>query len=176
MAVPDQLSKNLKIAKSCIGELVQDIKEGTLADDKNNVYQVLSFKWGPFLLTIIDKGRFVTVEIGVKILKEVRDKLSSLPDEVREQYRIAMLQEMLSNHRTGSTLIPQNLPDIRQFEGFYLQQHIHLTDGAISCNRLVDGIQEIVTVGVRVLNVLSLGLGMSATMNSPVKPAPDIYG
>ncbi len=165
----------MKIAKSCLKDLAQDLNEISATDGKNKIYQILTFKWGVYPLNIIDTGSYVTVRIHIEVQKEVREKLSTLPDEVREQYRIAIFQELLSNHRTGSSWQPANLTDIKQLEGFDLVQYIHLTDGALSCNRLVDGIQECVSVAFRVVSVLNLGLGMSAMTNQPIKPAPDIY-
>lgn len=175
MPSPPALSHNLKIAKSCLRGLSEETKEGTATDDKDNLFQVLALKWGNYPLNIVDRGAFVTIVFHVEVDKQVKDKLSLLPDELREQYRIAFLQELMSNHRTGTLAKPQNLADIKQLEGFDIVQNIHLTDGALSCNRLVDGIQEIVSVAVRALNVITLGLGLSTTISQPVKPPPDIY-
>jgi hypothetical protein len=171
-----ELSHNLKIAKSCIKDLVQDLNEGTASADNGKVYQVLAFKWGIYPIMIIDMGSYVAVKLQTEVPKEAREKLAKLPDEVREQYRIAFFQELMSNHRTGTMAKPQNLNDIKELESLDVLQNIHLTDGPLSCNRLVDGIQEIVSVTVRAINVISFGLGLSATVNQPIKPAPDIYG
>lgn len=169
---PGTLSRNLQIVAKCIKDIVQGYQIGEIAfgDQK---FPSLIIQWGKYPVFIVDKNSHISITLQATFDISVTDALKKLPQELLELYKISFLQEIMSNHRTGVAYIPSEFTSIVGLQSFNLTQNVHLSGSAESCTRLTDAIQEIVTVAVRSMTVISSGLGSLTSPGQPMKPPPE---
>lgn len=172
----NKLTRSLEHAKNCLSPLGVAIQIGSVNDGKSTL-PALIVKWGEVHVFLVDKGRIVQVTIQANIPEELSSKLSALPPETRESYKTVFFQEMMSNHRTGATWMPNPLRNIEELKVIILIQSLYLSGNMDTCNRLMDSIQEIVSVYSRIKAMFSLAIGTtSLPLVQPTSPPPTMYG
>jgi len=76
----------------------------------------------------------------------LRAAVGRLGDDSRRQLFDGVVAALQSNPRSGYQMIPPNINDVSQMQQISLEQVFRVTDGdTASFNRLLDGIQELVT-------------------------------
>lgn len=174
--VSNKLTRSLEHAKRCLSPLGVEMQPAGVSDEKSK-YPALMVKWGEIPVLLIDKGGVVQVTLQANIPEELSSKLSTLPPEIREQYKIVFLQEIMSSHRTGAAWNPKTLRNIEELRTIILTQSLYLSSNTDTCNRLIDAIQEIVSVYVRIRTVFNSAIGTPSTpMVQPTSPPPTMYG
>jgi hypothetical protein len=171
-SAPNGLSKNLQIAEKCLKGIVQGYQTGVVTFGEQR-FQSIILQWGKYPVFIVDRDSYISVTVQAMFDPSVSEALKKLPQELLEAYKISFLQEIMSNHRTGVSYIPTEFKTMVELQGFNLTQNIHLSGSAESCTRLTDAIQEIISVAVRTMTVISSGLGSLTSSGEPMKPPPE---
>ena len=166
------LSKNLQVVAKCIKGIVQGYQTSVVAfgDQK---FPSLILQWAKYPVFIVDHDSHISVTLQAMFDPSVPEAMKKLPQELLETYKISFLQEIMSNHRTGVAYIPSEFKSMVELQGFNLTQNVHLSGSAESCTRLTDAIQEIISVAVRSMTVISSGLGSLTSPGQPMKPPPE---
>lgn len=167
-----KLSRNLEIVKNCLDGVVEKTQISSVSMGEKSFSAIL-LEWGPTPVFIIDRGKYVTITVQAMFDKSVKEAMKKLPPELLETYRLSFLQEILSNHRTGVAYIPPQFKVITEIQGFNLIQNIHLSGSPESCTRVTDGIQEVISVAIRTMTMITNGLAPFSAPDQQPKPPPE---
>ncbi len=127
------------------------------AESNNETITLLAVSHGSRPVFVRQEKDSIIIFIQIDIPDEMKTIFQKLNPELGEKILISLKHELLSQERTGFSLLPQGINKLSELEGFTVQQQIVISEkDPSSINRFADAIQEVVTVTVRALLILNL--------------------
>lgn len=119
---------------------------------------MLVVQQGPVVVFVRSHIEAVVVSVIIEMPLTVRQKIASLPSDLRAKMLVLLRQELLSVNRNAFALHPPTLTNIEQLERFVVEQSIVLdADDASTRNRFLDAIMEVTNGTLRAGQVLQPG-------------------
>jgi len=169
---PPKLPKELALAERWAKDAGKEVQR-TVADTPQGKIPVLIVKHGPGAVLIRMEHRCIAVFAIADVDQQMRDKLSRLGSAVQQRVLVTLTNELLSSPRTGYTLFPLGLTSIADLERISVEEVIAISNSdASSRNRLLDAIQEVVTVMVRGMRILAITGDQMPPTSSATPPSP----
>jgi hypothetical protein len=119
-------------------------------------FPALSVRHGKYIVLVRDLGHnLVEISFHIPLTAEYVKGFSSMPEDLKKRLTIELTKMLLSRERTGHYSIPLERHILESDEIRLVQKIVLSEKSAATYQRFLDGVQEIVTLGVNVLLLFS---------------------
>lgn len=116
------------------------------------IIPIVTINHGNISVLVRSEYEIIVVFINAEVPYDIKNQLEKLDREKQEIILESLKQQLLSNGRTGYYLEPISTSVISELSGFTIEQRIRISSkDPSSFNRLMDAIQEVITVTIRAL-------------------------
>jgi len=130
------------------------VEDGEAQDEKDTKIPVLIIQHGEFKLVAIDHKNYTVITIPIDIPQEDAELLAKEPPEL-QQSLFPIAKRGMSEGRSGYFMFFDETKKPPRLKGIRIEQRVIIPDEQPqTAQRVTDGIQEIVTVTMRVMLVL----------------------
>jgi hypothetical protein len=130
------------------------VEDGEAQDEKGTKIPVLIIQHGEFKLVAIDHKSYTVITIPIDIPQEDAEILAKEPPEI-QQSLFSIVKREMSEGRSGYFMFFDETKEPPRLKGIRIEQRVIVPDEQPqTIQRVTDGIQEIVTVTMRVMLVL----------------------
>ena len=148
----DSYPQLLTLAEKWAKQMGKEVERGkaTLPDGKE--IPVLFVSHGPRWVIIRKENDIIIINVFIEVPDEVRERIKTLDPTAQDRFLLQLKYQLLSNARTGWYPEPKTYKKPHELKKIIIEQRIRLSKmDHSSFNRYADALQEVVTVGVRVM-------------------------
>lgn len=166
---------SLERLRTIATKLDMAVRDYPLQDDQGRQVPSLLLKHGSHDLLAIDNGEYVLIMYPIKLKPEHTAALARQSAEIRSRLFAILRREMMEG-RSGYRLEYEDPPANTRLLGISVEQKVVIADtDPVTMQRVADGVQELVLIGIRGGSVLAKTFAVQAAAAPSSDYHPNMY-